>query len=380
VTPGERLAAAVWDRWLGSGGPLDRALGGLVRAERIPGPVSAEAWGLLGAAARVAGWLCAWRDPGGWLAAPPEEARRRIGALPDFWRGVRNPPDRAAWRAGSPREQVSAAGVGPWWTDALLDRFGAGLSAFLATLDTAPPLWLRVRSAAEVPAIEASLRADGYAVERKDGLALAVRGSRPIGQSSGFRAGTFEVQDLASQRVVDQLPAGAPVWDACAGEGGKTLAIAARLGGRSAVWASDAAPRRLEVLRRRVRRAGWQNVRVFTWTGEAPPDLPREAGRGFPLVLVDAPCSASGTWRRNPEVRLGPPASQALLALQGQLLRHASAAVAPGGALALATCSFDRREDEEPLAALGWPLAQAGLHGPPRLDSDTLFLGVLRRG
>ncbi len=375
---GRGLARRAWERWLANPRPLDRIVGQLVRESGASAAASADAWLTVGAAARTAGWLAAHRDPTGWFAADLADVRRRIADIPGFWRALDNPPDRSAWRRGSPAEAVAAAGVAPWWTEPLVRRFGSDLPRFLAALDEAPPLWIRARKADEVPGLEASLRAEGFAVRRGSPLALAVRGQRPISTTQGYRDGAFEVQDLASQQVVDLLPIGkGPVWDACAGEGGKSLALAGRLGGRSAVCASDVAPWRLEQLRRRVRRAGWQNVRTFAWDGAGTPVLPREASRGFPLVLVDAPCSASGTWRRNPEVRLGPPASADLLALVAAILRNAAAAVAPGGVLALSTCSIDHRENEGQLAQLGLRGGEAGCHGSPDLDADTLFLGLV---
>ncbi|MBA2321774.1 MAG: RsmB/NOP family class I SAM-dependent RNA methyltransferase [Deltaproteobacteria bacterium] len=386
-----RLAGKAWDSWLSSDDqapgrarrPLDRIFGGLVRDAKASAVTSSEGWSRVTAAARFAGYLAARNDLAAWTAAT--DPRAEIARIPDFWPAVERlmadplPPERAKWRQGDPAEQVAAAGVHPAWTAPLLDRFGDALWKFLVPLDTAPPLWVRVRREEELPSVETALRADGFKVNHGPGLALRVRGERPVHFATSFTEGAIEIQDLASQRVIDALPPGAPVWDACAGEGGKTLALASRLRGKSSVSASDLYPNRIEALKKRVKRSGWQNVRTFAWDGTAKPSLPREASAGFPLVLVDAPCSASGTWRRNPEVRLQPPAGEELLALQAQILRHAAEAVRAGGALALATCSVDRRENEAQLEALGWPVEQSGLFGSPGEDADTLILGVARR-
>ncbi len=155
--------------------------------------------------------------------------------------------------------------------------------------------------------------------------------ARRVKSSAAFREGLVELQDAASQAVADMLlpvVPGARVLDYCAGGGGKALALAAS-GAR--VTAHDADPRRMADLPERARRAG---ARI-----EVAERLGRER---FDLVLVDAPCSGSGAWRRQPEAkwRLDEARLAALTALQGEVLRAAARHVAAGGTLAYATCSL----------------------------------------
>src|SRR5262249_47367256 len=131
------------------------------------------------------------------------------------------------------------------------------------------------------------------------------------------------------------------VVDACAGAGGKTLALGAALGGKGRIVAFDVDEKKLAELRRRARRAGLANVQAVSVAEGVPPTL---AAR----VLVDAPCSGLGVLRRNPEARwrLTPDEIGAFPARQLALLESYAPLVEPGGRLVYATCTFLRAEDE----------------------------------
>jgi 16S rRNA (cytosine967-C5)-methyltransferase len=183
--------------------------------------------------------------------------------------------------------------------------------------------------------------------------ALVIEGTRSPFRTPAFARGDFELQDEASQ-MVSELVAPPPrsfIVDACAGAGGKTLALAASLAGKGRVVALDKSESKLEELRRRARRAGASDVQAVAVDllnpGEALRDLTGRAAR----VLVDVPCSGLGAIRRNPEVRwrLRPEQLESLGRVQADLLRAASTLVAPRGRLIYATCSFLRREGEEVL-------------------------------
>jgi 16S rRNA C967 or C1407 C5-methylase (RsmB/RsmF family) len=286
------------------------------------------------------------------------------------------------------------AGLPPWHASAVRrreDRSGADWVARWRTAQgTRPPLWLRVAEPRHTAAVRDMLGADGLRVTAQDGAGLAVVGPTPVFRTRAWREGRVEIQDLASQRVGEAVPLGAGqlAWDACAGTGGKTLQLWARLGGRGAIHASDAAPARLAELRKRLGRVDGRNVRSWAWDGRGPCLLPDEAALrgGFDVVLVDAPCSGSGTWRRRPDARLRsvPSAIPRWAAQQRELLGYGAEAVRPGGALVYATCSVWVEEDEEVVAAFlaenpGWTVEREGLVGAPDLDADTLFVAVLRR-
>ena len=285
-------------------------------------------------------------------------------------------------------------GVPPWHAPALLRRREQSgedwLWRWLGRQPTRPPLWLRVAVPRHTAAVRDLLGLDGLRVNAQDGAALAVEGSTPVFRSRAWKEGKVEIQDLASQRVGEGVPLGAGrfVWDACAGTGGKTLQLWSRLDGRGAIHASDVSPARLAELRKRLQRVDGRNVRVWAWDGRGAPTLPAEvSGRGgFDTVLVDAPCSGSGTWRRRPDARLRsvPSSLPRWASQQGELLAAAAEAVRPGGALVYATCSVFVEENEAVVAAFlarrpAWSLEQDQLHGAPDTDADSLFAAVLRR-
>ncbi|NIZ12233.1 RsmB/NOP family class I SAM-dependent RNA methyltransferase [Phaeobacter sp. HF9A] len=163
---------------------------------------------------------------------------------------------------------------------------------------------------------------------------LVTEGARRIKNTESYTLGFVELQDAASQAVVEALPlqSGMRVLDYCAGGGGKSLAMAMRED--LALYAHDAAPRRMADIPARAARAG---VKITCLTPEALAAQPP-----FDLVLCDAPCSGSGSWRRDPEGkwRLTQEGLDELVRLQAEILDRAVAHVAPGGYLAFATCSM----------------------------------------
>jgi 16S rRNA (cytosine967-C5)-methyltransferase len=165
---------------------------------------------------------------------------------------------------------------------------------------------------------------------------------------SAFRDGFFEVMDEGSQLVAEAVapPPRGRVVDACAGAGGKTLALAALLDGQGRILALDSNGKKLEELRRRARRAGLSNVTAREVQGV---QMPVEAKLGaWDRVLVDAPCSGLGTLRRNPEARwrLTPKSIDGFPAQQLSLMVTYAPLVAPGGRLVYATCTVLRQENE----------------------------------
>src|SRR5690606_12526230 len=131
-------------------------------------------------------------------------------------------------------------------------------------------------------------------------------GRPPLSGSRAYRAGLVEVQDEGSQLLAlltDARP-GMQVVDFCAGAGGKTLALAATMANKGRIVACDISARRLERAGQRLRRAGVHNVERRTLASERDPWVKRHKGM-FDRVLVDAPCSGTGTWRRNPDARCG---------------------------------------------------------------------------
>ncbi len=167
-----------------------------------------------------------------------------------------------------------------------------------------------------------------------------------------FARGLFEIQDEGSQ-IAALLCAAQPGWqvlDYCAGGGGKTLALAAQMNNRGQIHAFDADAARLAAIVPRLKRAGAHNVQLHHPARRER--LEQLQGR-MHLVLVDAPCTGSGTWRRKPDAkwRLKPQALERHVKTQAQLLDEAATYVRPGGLLAYATCSILPPENDEQIKA-----------------------------
>jgi len=214
---------------------------------------------------------------------------------------------------------------------------------WLRALQTEPKLWLRTR------------RGQGRALANQLGLtatpgfpeAFTYEGESDLFKSPEFHAGEFEIQDIASQFVgglCDPGP-GETWWDACAGEGGKTLHLSDLMQNKGLIWASDRAAWRLQKLKRRAGRAKVFNYRAELWDGGTK--LPTKTK--FDGVLVDAPCSGVGTWQRNPHARWTTEAKDVmeLAGVQAGLLANVASSVKAGGKLIYSVCTLTRKETSE---------------------------------
>jgi 16S rRNA (cytosine967-C5)-methyltransferase len=223
-----------------------------------------------------------------------------------------------------------------------------------------------------------------------------------------FLAGLIEVQDEGSQlaALLTGAKPGEQVIDLCAGAGGKTLALAALLKKKGQIYATDLDKRRLAPIHKRLERAGTRNVQVHTPTGKA--DLLADRHGTADLVLIDAPCTGTGTWRRNPDAkwRVRPGALEVRTNEQAAVLDRAAPLVKPGGRIAYVTCSLLAEENGDqvrafmarhpdfavaPAAELLAPLGERALifrqavlmtdeglqMTPRRTDTDGFFVSVL---
>lgn len=172
-------------------------------------------------------------------------------------------------------------------------------------------------------------------------------GLNALQQTDLFKNGAFEFQDEGSQIVacLAEAESGEHILDFAAGAGGKALALAADMQNRGLIDAFDAQPQRMKPLAERVFRAGATIIRTITDRVCLAQD--------YDAVLIDAPCSGSGTWRRNPDAkwRLTPQSLGKLHQLQAEVLDQAAAHVRPGGRLIYATCSLLRSENEDAIEA-----------------------------
>lgn len=267
--------------------------------------------------------------------------------------------------------------------DWLLPRFDAlpgGLGAQIAqTLRDRAPIHVRVNTLKATVAQALRALADEQIEARVvPGVPTAlemVTNPRRVRTSRAFEAGLVEMQDANSQRlalfVAEHAPKGAKVLDYCAGGGGKALALAA-LGYR--VTAHDVSSARMKDIPARAKRAGARidvvdNIPAGTW----------------PAVLVDAPCSGSGSWRRAPEAKwsLSEASLAECVALQAQILRQTLPLVAPGGWLFYATCSIFDDENDAQIEALhraapGCFDSGGALTLVPDANGDGFFINALR--
>jgi len=254
-------------------------------------------------------------------------------ALASLFDGSRHAPEPR-----EPGEPFAAAGAAPAWLEQALEKSGLDANEQSALLGRAP-LDIRINA---LKAAEALLPEPGEPVAALHGRRFAP--ATPVEQWPAYQAGAIEVQDAGSQLVCEAVAArpGEAVVDLCAGAGGKTLALAAAMNDQGRILACDADRARLSRLAPRAARAGVtiaetrlldpgrEAAALADWTGVAD------------AVLVDAPCSGTGTWRRNPEARWRLSESEVarLAALQARLMDVASGLVRPGGRLVYVVCSL----------------------------------------
>ena len=397
MTPAARISAAIdlLDRIL-AGAPAERELTNWARANRFAGS---------GDRAAIRDHVYdALRCRGSFAALGGAETGRGLmlgllrheGTEPAaLFSGARFAPAplseaEAAALAAPPPADLADLDWPEWMRPLLRADLGADYPAVSAAMRARAPVWLRVNSArGDLPGAQAALAAEGIATRVHPQVKTALEvteGARKIQSSQAYLSGAVELQDAASQAAVAALvaalgagletgqePPQGPVLDYCAGGGGKALALAAAWPG-TPIRAHDIDGARMHDIPARAARAG---VAIAPCRPGHPPG-------GNALVLVDAPCSGSGTWRRTPEAkwRLNPERLAELVALQGRILREAGALVAPGGALAYMTCSLFDQENHNQIrqfcADLGWS-AQLEQRWLPGAGGDGFFFALLTR-
>lgn len=236
--------------------------------------------------------------------------------------------------------------------ESLLQQFGKHEALQLAEALNRPALVdLRVNTLKTTrEQLQAELAGEDYPAQptpyAPQGLRRADR--KPLFSTQAFQSGRFEVQDEGSQ-LLSLLLEPQPkerVVDFCAGGGGKTLHLGNLMNNTGALYAFDIHGHRLERLKPRVRRAGLSNVRAQLIKNESDPQVKRLRGT-IHRVLVDAPCSGTGTLRRNPDIKWREIDLPALITQQRNILAAAATLVKPGGRLMYATCSLLRAENED---------------------------------
>jgi 16S rRNA (cytosine967-C5)-methyltransferase len=248
------------------------------------------------------------------------------------------------------------AGDYPEWLDgALAEAFGERRVEEAQALAQRAPVDLRINTLKTDPEKALAELAHLGAVRAPHaplGLRIVVAEdarSPAVQAEPAFQKGWIEIQDEGSQ-LAAQLVAADPdmqVIDLCAGAGGKTLALAAAMDNRGQIFATDTDKRRLAPIFDRITRAGARNVQVLAAKGKDDEPLAHLRGKAD-LVLVDAPCTGTGTWRRNPDAkwRVRPNSLDDRIAEQAAVLDRAADLVKKGGRIAYITCSVLPAEND----------------------------------
>jgi 16S rRNA (cytosine967-C5)-methyltransferase len=309
---------------------------------------------LLGGRPSLAERYAAWLARFGGIA--PADAARRLGVAPGRLAGLDGAEARIA-AVADPVDRLSLSASLPRW---IAERFATQLGleearALAAAMNERAPLTARANLlAGDREDLRGRLAGQGVRSEptRFSPWGLVLDGRENAFALPAFREGRFEIQDEGSQLIALACGArpGQTVVDACAGAGGKALALAAEMRNKGSLHALDPDEERLGEARRRARRAGVHNLRskVIAAGAEAEAELADLAGKAD-VVLVDAPCSGLGTLRRKPDARwrLAPDDPARFAALQRELVRRFAALVRPGGRLVYATCSIGPTENDE---------------------------------
>src|SRR6195256_2325462 len=431
MTPAARLSAAIEfiETVDAQRVPAAKALKEWGTAHRYAGSgdraaISRLIWGVLRRGASSAGGMDEEAPRGGGAGMPKLERGMNVDAIAALCDGGRFAPEpltereRAALASRSLKEAPAhIAGDYPEWLDGYLAQvFGDDRVAEATAMASRAPLDLRINTLKakreKVLASLAHLRAKptpwspiGLRIE----LGADARNPR-IRAEEGFIKGALEVQDEGSQlaALLSAAKPGEQVIDLCAGAGGKTLALAAMMQGKGRLIATDHDKRQLAPIYERLSRAGVHNCDVRTPKG--PNDTLSDIHASADLVLIDAPCTGTGTWRRNPDAkwRMRPGALEVRLMDQVAVLDRAADLVKPGGRIAYITCSvlpaengeqiraFAARHPEfavvppsqttavlwdkaEDFAAATLQSAEGLLMTPRRTGTDGFFVSVLKR-
>lgn len=370
MTPAARLSAAI-------------DLIATIDAERVPAAKALKEWGTAhryagsGDRAAIAGliWDVLRRRSSSAFLMDADTPRARVlgmlrlergmdadavAALCDGSRFAPEPLTEAERSALTARSLEGApshiAGDYPEWLDPHLAAvFGDDRIAEATAMASRAPLDLRVNTLkAKRDKVEASLKHLGAAPTPWSPLGLRIElgadARNPgIHAEEDFLKGAVEVQDEGSQlaALFTAAKPGEQVIDLCAGAGGKTLALAAMMAGKGRLIATDRDKRQLAPIFERLSRAGVHNAEVRAPKGDADPLADIRASAD--LVLIDAPCTGTGTWRRNPDAkwRMRPGSLEVRLKDQAEVLERAAGLVKSGGRIAYVTCSVLPSENGE---------------------------------
>jgi 16S rRNA (cytosine967-C5)-methyltransferase len=332
---------------------------------------------------------------------PPAEANEALLEV----HGSR-PPKESLWRMSDRSGEIQRLSSLPfaerlataysfpqWFVERLAEDYSPGeVELILASLNEEAPTVLRTNTlvVANREELASELSGEGckttFSHMAQDALLLDRRAN--VQGLTSFKRGGFEIQDEASQLVAPfaKVKPGLKVLDACAGAGGKTLHLAALLKNRGEIFASDVDPYKLEELKKRVKRSTAQNVRIVR-PDERSKILGDTKNGWFDVVLLDVPCTGTGTLRRNPGIKwvLTEQMLSELLQKQYGILAENSRFVKPGGRLVYATCSILKAEGEGQIERFRdehpeFEVEEMMRTRPDSEGCDAFFAARLRRG
>ena len=386
MTPAARISAAIeiLDRVL-AGAPAERELTNWGRANRFAGSKDRaairdhvfDALRCLGSFAALGGA----RTGRGVMLGALRASGQDVAALfsgERFAPAVVTESEAAALDAPAP-DDLAQFDWPAWMLPQLREALGDDFGTVSEVMRQRAPVTLRVNIArATRPEMIEALAAEGVQTlphETVETALIVTDGARRVQTSQAYLTGLVEVQDASSQAAVGLIPVPdrARVLDYCAGGGGKALALAARFPD-SQIFTHDIDAGRMRDIPVRAERAG-VNLHVL------PPGKPEKS---YDVVLVDAPCSGSGTWRRSPEAkwRLTPERLDGLVRIQSQVLDNASKLVSSGGALVYMTCSVLPCENHDRIAHLAadgrWSL-ETEQRWLPDPQGDGFYYATLRK-
>ena len=299
-------------------------------------------------------------------------------------RAVREAEYDPAAEISDPLEKIAVQTSHPvWLISHWANSFGVEeAEAFARANNTVPPTAFRVvANRANQSEILSRLSAAGAALESSDIVngAWRVSGTTPLLREMSA-AGEIYLQDEASQLVADamEVKRGERVLDLCAAPGGKTTMMADRVGDAAFIIAADRSATRMATVISTTRLHELKNITPLIL--DATEQLPFES-ESFDRVLVDAPCSGTGTLRANPEIRwrLAPTDFVTFAQQQKQILSRAVEVLKPGGRLVYSTCSVEREENEEVIETLYLKVIKTLRTWPQHEGADGFFISILEK-
>ncbi len=379
MKPAARIQATIelLERIEDSRVPMDTTVGDYMRGRRYIGSkdranIAERVYGIMRAAARLGWWLEKMELADtprhrimAYLMLIEETDEKRIADLFDGTEHAPQPIDEEEHEfiknllnknlVHADMPETIRVECPPDCEEKLRDTFGKGFSDEMESMIAAAPLDLRVNTwSAKREEVQKSLAKDGVETTETPyspwGLRCASKAF--LSKTKALTKGRIQIQDEGSQLIAyvcDAKP-GMQVLDFCAGAGGKTLALAAAMERKGRLVAMDNDEKRLAKGKMRFKKSGLADIiEVRALSEERHRKWLRRQKGTFDVVLTDVPCSGSGTWRRNPDMRwrtYGPPVED-LVKTQAEILIKAAPAVKPGGKLVYATCSLFREENEQ---------------------------------